>query len=143
MINRDGLIQVYNNLTKQHEGLHPETNWEQVKVSKEMNLREYLQNDAYAAATIKHNKNRIPFVQCFYYDYGAGVGTVGEQGAGGTDPIVNSFIGIRHLDSNTTLISISIVYKKFGDISVTKNPKKDEYYITFANSEKCIGVILM
>ena len=143
MINRDGLIQVYNNLTKQHEGLHPETNWEQVKVSKEMNLREYLQHDVYAAATIQHNKKRMPLVQCFYYDYGAGVATVGEQGAGGTDPILNSFIGIKHLDSNTTLISISILYEKFGDITVTKNPKKDEYYVTFANSEKCVGIVLM
>lgn len=137
----NGSIPVFNEATGSYENMHPESNWEQIKVSKTGNLKNLIMQES-LIGTIEHNLNKLPIVQAFKYVEGAGVGGAGETGAGGSNPILDAFVKVEHTSFNSFNVRVGAEYLNLGDVEMNKHPDKNEYYFTFSNSTECICIVV-
>lgn len=137
----NGSIPIFDEKSGSYTNMHPESNWEQIKVKPDKNLKELLVQDS-IIGTITHNLNKIPIVQAYAYKDGAGVGGAGETVVGGTNPTLESFVGIEHTSFNSFIVKVSPQYLSLGDVEIVKHPEKHEYYITFSNSTECLCIVV-
>lgn len=126
---------------------YPKTLIDQVIVDGNMNLAEKISdmdkdiaNEMFDIIKITHNKNKYVVVNTYSYEDGAGIGGAGNSPSGGDNP-VSIGSSVELVDMKNIMIKLPEPYNSLGKAAVNKYDN-ETYFITFANSNKCVMVIL-